>query len=32
VWVGRVDPTKPLTGELTVASSADLKPAILKKR
>jgi hypothetical protein len=32
VWVGRVDPAKPLTGKLTVASSADLKPAILKKR
>jgi hypothetical protein len=32
VWVGRVDPAKPVTGKLTVASSADLKPAILKKR
>jgi hypothetical protein len=32
VWVGRVDPAQPLTGKLTVASSADLKPAILKKR
>jgi hypothetical protein len=32
VWVGRVDPAKPVTGKLTVASTADLKPAILKKR
>ena len=32
VWVGRVDPAKPVTGKLTVASTADLKPAILKQR
>lgn len=32
VWVGRVDPAKPLSGKLTVASTADLKPVILKKR
>jgi hypothetical protein len=32
VWVGRVDPAKPLSGKLTVASTADLKPAIFKKR
>jgi serine protease Do len=32
IWVGRVDPAKPVTGKLTVASSADLKPVILKKR
>jgi hypothetical protein len=32
VWVGRVDPSKPVTGKLTVASTADLKPAILNKK
>jgi hypothetical protein len=32
VWVGRVDPAKLVTGKLTVASTADLKPAILKQR
>jgi hypothetical protein len=32
VWVGRVDPSKPVTGKLTVASTGDLKPAILKKK
>lgn len=32
VWVGRVDPAKPVTGKLTVASTADLKPAVLKKQ
>ena len=31
VWVGRTNPTKPVTGRLTVASTADLKPAVLKK-
>jgi len=32
VWVGRVDPAKPVAGTLTVASTADLKPAVLKKQ
>ena len=32
VWVGRTNPTKPVTGKLTVASTADLKPAVLKKQ
>ena len=32
VWVGRVDPSKPVTGKLTVASTGDLKPAVLKKK
>jgi hypothetical protein len=32
VWVGRVDPTKPVTGKLTVASTADLEPAVLKQK
>jgi hypothetical protein len=32
VWVGRVDPAKPVTGKLTVASTGDLKPAVLKKK
>jgi hypothetical protein len=32
VWVGRVDPTKPVTGTLTVAPTGDLKPAVLKKQ
>jgi hypothetical protein len=32
VWVGRVDPSKPVTGKLTVASTGDLKPAVLKKQ
>ena len=31
VWVGRTNPTKPVTGRLTVASTAGLKPAVLKK-
>lgn len=32
VWVGRVDPTKPVAGKLTVASTADLKPAVLRQK
>lgn len=32
VWVGRVDPSKPVNGKLTVASTGDLKPAVLKKK
>lgn len=32
VWVGRVDPSKPVTGKLTIASTGDLKPAVLKKK
>jgi hypothetical protein len=32
VWVGRLDPAQPVTGKLTVASTADLRPAILKKQ
>jgi hypothetical protein len=32
VWVGRLDPAQPVTGKLTVASTADLKPAVLKKQ
>jgi hypothetical protein len=32
VWVGRVDPANPVTGTLTVASTADLRPAVLKKQ
>jgi hypothetical protein len=30
VWVGRLDPAQPVAGKLTVASTADLKPAVLK--
>jgi hypothetical protein len=32
VWVGRTNPDKPVTGKLTVASTADLKPAVLKQK
>jgi hypothetical protein len=32
VWVGRIDPAQPVTGKLTVASTADLKPAVLKMK
>jgi hypothetical protein len=32
VWVGRTNPDKPVTGKLTVASTADLKPAVLKRK
>jgi hypothetical protein len=32
VWVGRVDPSKPVNGKLTVASTGDLKPVVLKKK
>ena len=32
IWVGRVDPTKPVTGKLTVAPTADLVPAVLKRK
>jgi len=31
VWVGKTNPAKLVTGKLTVASTADLKPAVLKK-
>jgi len=31
VWVGRTDPAQPVAGKLTVASTADLRPAVLKK-
>jgi hypothetical protein len=32
VWVGRTNPDKPVTGKLTVASTADLVPAVLKQK
>jgi hypothetical protein len=32
VWVGRTNPEKPVTGKLTVASTADLAPAVLKQK
>jgi hypothetical protein len=32
VWVGRTNPDMPVTGKLTVASTADLKPAVLKRK
>jgi hypothetical protein len=32
VWVGRTDPTKTVTGKLTAASTADLKPAALTQK
>jgi hypothetical protein len=32
VWVGRTSPDKPVTGKLTVASTANLKPAVLKQK
>jgi hypothetical protein len=32
VWVGRTSPDKPVTGKLTVASTADLVPAVLKQK
>ena len=32
VWVGRTNPDKPVTGKLTVASTADLAPAVLKQK
>ena len=32
VWVGRTNPDKPVTGKLTVTSTADLKPAVLKQK
>jgi hypothetical protein len=32
VWIGRTSPEKPVTGKLTVAPTADLKPAVLKQQ
>jgi len=32
VWIGRTDPAKTVTGKLTVASTADLKPAALTQK
>jgi hypothetical protein len=32
VWVGRVDPSKPVTGMLTFTEAADAKPKALKKQ
>ena len=32
VWVGRVDPSKPVTGTLTLTEAADAKPTALKKQ
>lgn len=32
VWVGRANPEQPVTGKLTVAPTADLKPAVLKRK
>ena len=32
VWVGRVDPSKPVTGTLTLTEAADAKPKVLKKQ
>jgi hypothetical protein len=32
VWVGRVDPSKPVTGTLTLTEAADAKPKALKKQ
>jgi hypothetical protein len=32
IWVGRVDPTKTVSGTLTVASTGDIKPKVLAKR
>jgi serine protease Do/protease YdgD len=31
VWVGRVDPSKPVTGKLTLTEAADAQPKALKK-
>ena len=32
VWVGRVDPSKPVTGKLTLTEAADAKPKALKRQ
>lgn len=32
VWVGRVDPSKPVTGKLTLTEAAGAKPKALKKQ
>lgn len=32
VWVGRVDPSKPVTGKLTLTEAAGVKPKALKKQ
>lgn len=32
VWVGRVDPSKPVTGKLTLTEAAGAKPKVLKKQ
>ena len=32
VWVGRLDPSKPVTGKLTLTEAADAMPAPLKKQ
>jgi hypothetical protein len=32
VWIGRVDPSKPVTGTLTFTEAADAKPKALKKQ
>jgi hypothetical protein len=32
VWIGRVDPSKPVTGTLTLTEAADAKPKALKKQ
>ena len=31
VWVGRVDPSKPVTGKLTLTEAAEAKPKVLEK-
>jgi hypothetical protein len=32
VWIGRVDPSKPVTGKLTLTEAAGAKPKVLKKQ
>jgi hypothetical protein len=32
VWVGRVDPSKPVTGKLTLTEAVDAKPKALKRQ
>ena len=31
VWVGRIDPSQPVTGTLTVATGSDAQPQLLAR-